>query len=504
MTSIKSASERRTSQTTAESTRLTGRMGGLSLALTVLAFSAPLSVVSGFIPLTILFGGEGAPFGFVLATAVLLLFSIGYVTMTKRVPKPGAFYAFISMGLGKTPGLGSAYLAVISYFLVYAGNYVWFGISFNALVQSLGGPETPWWIWSLVGWAGVSILGYFNIELSARVLTIVMALEVTLVLIVNGFVLAQGGAEGLSMEPFSPAKFLEGNFGVTMLFAILVFMGFEATALFRDEVRDPSRVVPRATYGAVIFVGALYTISAYALVIAFGSQAVTVATETPTEMFPTAIERYVTASVVPVAFVLISTSVIAASLAIHNVIARYIYNLAFDHALPHSLAKVHPRHHSPHRASNGLAIATGVILILVAILPLDEVLLYAQMIGLGSVGVLSLMAIVSAAVITWFARRRLTVREHPFKTFIAPAVAGLALAAVVVFACFNLELLVGGAPGEYTWLLAPLVLVFMIGTAVAIHFRRAKPDLYERLGRSEGLGQLRDGITNESYAPKRS
>lgn len=88
--------------------RLEGRMGGVSLALTVLAFSAPLSVVSGYIPFTIVFNGMGAPFAFVLATAILLLFSVGYVTMAKWLPRPGAFYAFISTGLGKATGLGAA------------------------------------------------------------------------------------------------------------------------------------------------------------------------------------------------------------------------------------------------------------------------------------------------------------------------------------------------------------------------------------------------------------
>lgn len=470
------------------STKLTGRMGGVSLALTVLAFSAPLSVVSGFIPITIMFGGEGAPFGFVLATAVLLLFSIGYVTMTRHVPKPGAFYAFISIGLGKTTGLGAAFLAVLSYLLVYTGNYAFFGISVTALVESLGGPGTPWWIWSLVGWAGVSLLGYFNIDLSARVLSVVMALEVALVMVVNGFVLAKGGAEGLSAEPFALTTFLEGDFGVTMLFAILVFMGFEATALFRDEVRNPGKTIPRATFGAVIFVGLLYTISAYVLVTAFGSEAVTVATETPTEMFPLTVSQYVSSSLVPVAFVLTSTSIVAASLSIHNVIARYIYNLAHDRALPHSLARVHDKHHSPSRSSNALAVVAGLILILMALLTLDEGLLYAQMIGIGSVGVLFLMALVSLSVIAWFFSRRASIRENALRTYVAPALAALTLFAVVLFSCLHFELLVGGENGQYDWLLLPLALVFVVGSGIALYFRRSKPDLYERLGRSEGSG----------------
>ncbi|WP_053386681.1 APC family permease [Leucobacter japonicus] len=465
--------------------KLTGKMGGISLALTVLAFSAPLSVVSGFIPVTIIFGGEGAPFGFILATVILLLFSIGYVTMTKRVDKPGAFYAFVSRGLGKSMGLGAAFLAVASYLLVHVGNLAWFGICVQALIGGFGGPATPWYVWSLTGWAAISILGYFNIELSAKVLTVVMALEVGLIMIFSIFTLVQGGADGLSAAPLLPTEFLKGDIGITLLFAVLVFMGFEATALFRDEVRNPNITIPRATYGAVIFVGVLYTLACYALVTAFGSEAVEVANATPTEMFPMAVSQYVATVFVQIALVLVATSAIAAALSIHNVVARYAYNLGYDQALPHSLSRVHPKHHSPYIASNTVAVVTGAVLVLIAVLRLDEGLLYAQLIGMGSVGVLSLYALVSVAVITWFVLRRDTFPDNAFKTYVAPGIAAAALVIVVVLATLNFHQLVGGDPGQYTWLLTPLPIAMVAGIIVASYFRRNKPARYARLGRSD-------------------
>ena len=179
-----------------ESARLTGRMGVASLALSVLAFSAPMAVVSGFIPFTILFDGVGATFGFVLTTVLLILFAIGYVTMAKHVPKPGDFYAFISSGLGKVVGLGCAFLAVISYVVVLAGTYAFLGISVSSLITSLHGPDTSWWIWTVIAWVVVSTLGYFHIELSAKVLSFSLVAEVLVVMIFNVFVLAKGGAEG--------------------------------------------------------------------------------------------------------------------------------------------------------------------------------------------------------------------------------------------------------------------------------------------------------------------
>src|SRR4051794_22196565 len=48
------------------------------------------------------------------------------------------------------------------------------------------------------------------------------------------------------------------------------FIGFEATAVFRDEARRPERTTPRATYLAVLIIGVFYAISCWALVEAAG------------------------------------------------------------------------------------------------------------------------------------------------------------------------------------------------------------------------------------------
>ncbi|MGO4246185.1 APC family permease [Paenarthrobacter sp. RAF54_2] len=460
-------------------------MSAKSLTLTVLAFSAPMAVVTGFIPFTILFGGQGATFAFVLVTILLLVFSVGYIAMTKHLPKPGAFYSFISAGLGKAAGLGSAYLAIVSYVAVLVGSYAFLGLCSSGLITSLNGPDTPWWVWSLAGWAVVSSLGYFHIELSAKILSIAMVGEVLLVMIFNVFVLAKGGAEGLSPTPFTPGALMEGDIPVTMLFCILVFMGFEATALFRDEVRSPDKTIPRATYGAVLFVGVLYIISAYALTSAYGSNAQEIATNAPATMFPDAIGAFVAPMFTQIAFIFVITSLIAALISIHNVVARYVYNLGFDKALPVYLSKIHPRHHSPHRASSAVAAAAGLLILVLILGQSDSAKVYGQLSGLGSIGVIFLMASVSLSVIAWFRTKARLTGENAFKVVIAPLISFLVLGFTVVFALMHFELIVGGAPGENIGLVFVLAGSFIAGIGVTIYFRFAKPHLYAGLGHDD-------------------
>lgn len=98
----------------------------------------------------------------------------------------------------------------------------------------------------------MTALGHFNIDLSRNVLGVLLIGEVAIVLALDAAVIFTGGNEGLSTGIVTPAQIVSGATGIALLFAILSFIGFEATAMFRDGAREPLRTIPRATYLAVI------------------------------------------------------------------------------------------------------------------------------------------------------------------------------------------------------------------------------------------------------------
>ncbi|GAA0319716.1 APC family permease [Kineococcus aurantiacus] len=461
----------------------------------MLAFSAPLVTVAGYISFAIGFVGKAAPIAWLVATVVLLIFAVGYTTMTRHIPRPGAFYTYISLGFGRVFGVGSAYLATISYLAITAGIYAFAGTSLGALVGILHGPSAPWWVWALVVWVIVTGLGHFNVELSAKVLGIVMVLEIIVVGVFNVFTLAKGGAEGLSAAPIDPSAFINGGTGMALLFAFGNFIGFEATALFRDEVKDPDRTIPRATYISVLLIGLFYAVSAYSLILAYGpDKAQGTSTSAPGDMFHDALSTFVAPAVSQVAVLLVTTSALASVLSVHNVSARYLFNLGADHALPHTLAAVHPRHKSPYRASLATAIITLVMVAPFAVFSDNPGFLQGTGSGVGTAGVLILMALVSLAVVKWFARTGRPAGESRWNVSIAPILSFVGLAAVVIFAVVRFDLLVGGAPGEYFWMLGVLLAFVAAGCGVALYYRSARPEWYARLGRQ-------DGTTAEEEAP---
>ncbi|WP_255347902.1 APC family permease [Citricoccus sp. CH26A] len=264
--------------------RLRRNLGTASIVFIVVAAASPLGVIGGPVPLGIAGGnGIGFPFAYVVATVVLLLFAVGFTQMTGFVKTAGAFYSYVARGLGQGAGLGAAFVALLAYLALAAGVYGLIGPGIAALVTSYGGPEIPWWIGATVAFAAAGVLGFRNIEISGKVLAILLLAEVAIVLVLDAAVVFSGGGpEGFSTGIITPTQIVSGAPGVGILFAILSFVGFEATAVFRDEARDPERTIPRATYISLIGIGVFYAVSAWLLIGAIGdSRAVQAATEAP-------------------------------------------------------------------------------------------------------------------------------------------------------------------------------------------------------------------------------
>lgn len=465
-----------------DSTRLSGQMSTTQLVLSVLAFSSPLTCLAGYFSLTIMSTGQTAPVAFAVVTIVLLVFSLGYMAMTRHMPRPGAFYAYISEGLGRRMGLASAFLATMSYSVIGMGVYCFAGLTITSLTQAYLGVTIAWWWGALAAWAAVAALGYFNVDVSARILVWVMLVEVAVVIVFDFVVVGRGGDSGLSLSPLNALSFAAGGeVWVGLLFAMLVFIGFEATALYRDEVRDPDRTIPRATYIAVSFIGILYTVSVLVMVLAFGSGAEDAARSDPAGMFDAAAGRYIGAWFADLAGLLVVTAVLAASLSIHNACTRYVFNLGADRALPASLSAVHHRHRSPYRASAAVSALTWIGVAAFAVAGTDPAVAYGQLAGLGNAGVFVLMTLVSAAVVVWFRRNRTVRQESVWVTTVAPGVSAVALTALLVFALLNFNLVAGDADGNTVLLLA-LASAFVIGFVVASVIKVRRPNDFHRLG----------------------
>src|SRR5699024_4362519 len=331
------------------SVRLEGELGTTQLVFMVAAAAAPLTVIGGNLSVAILNGnGPGAPVGFFIAMLVMFSFTIGFATMTPFVEEPGAFFAYITKSLGRRIGLPSAYIALLTYTGIQAGIYGFAGGSLQNTFNSNFGISVPWWVFAFVFIAIVSFLGYRRVDLNAKILSVVLTLEISVVIILDIIIFASGGKEGITADPISTSNLFTSGISVAILFALTCFTGFESTAIYRDETRNTSRVIPRATYIAVFLIGLFYALTAWAFVVGWGpSNVVDKVAENPDGFLVATALEYTGVIFADIINILLIISLFACVLSFHNIITRYQHALALKGDFPEKFSSVHKKHKSP-------------------------------------------------------------------------------------------------------------------------------------------------------------
>ncbi|VVP60854.1 Putrescine importer PuuP [Pseudomonas fluorescens] len=466
-------------------TKLSKKLGTLDIVFTVLAYNAPLTVITGYMPLMMVEGnGLGVPLAFLSAACLIMLFAFGFTAMSKHAPNPGAFYSYITIGLGRHLGLGSAFVAIMAYFFMMFSIYCYAGVSYTALANNvLGIPLMPWWGWSFLIMALVAVLGYLKVTLSAAVLSFALLLEVLLVIAWDGTVFATNGASNFSTEWLSTNNFISGSVGIAVLLAVGSFAGFEATAIFREEAKDPEKTIPRATFLAVGILAVLFILTAIAYITAYGAPSVMSATQAdPANAILNSVRQYLGNAGANVMNLLLCSSIFACLLAIQNILSRYVYSLASDRVLFRKLAHVHPKHQSPHYASLLVTAISIAVMSICIIYNVDPYKGYGGFGGVGGYALMLLQLLTAVSIIAYFAKVKHTYSF--WRAYFAPGLAAVGLLCTSWLATTNMELLTGDTTLAYS-LMGMAFALLAIGVVYAHYLRSARPDAYRRIGRQE-------------------
>lgn len=463
--------------------KLSGNMGVLDIIFTVLAYNSPLTAIIAFIPIMISVGnGLGTPLIFLAAAGLLMLFAVGFTAMSRHVPNAGAYYAYISVGLGRPFGLGSAFMAILLYLFMLTGSYLYASIVLGGFSQDMMGINLGhWWEYTLALMAVVAVLGYYRITLSAKVLTLALAGEVIVVALWDLAVAWRVGPSNLTTDWLNTTTFFSGSIGLALLFGVTCFSGFEATAIFREEVKNPERTIPLATYGSIIFMGGLYAIAAYFLIIAIGpDEALTKTSEGYATLAMESVHDYLGRVGRDTVSVLMCTSIFAAVLSLQNILSRYLYCLGVDGILPRRLAEVHGKHGSPHRASLLTSLLSLIAIVGIAVANVVPAESYAVATGIAGYAMMMLQLLTSLAVVVYFKKK--THAEGCWKTSVAPILSMIGLSVTFWLGSTNLDLLTGNATVAYL-LIGCVLATLIFGLSYAVYLRRYKPTVYAAIGR---------------------
>ncbi|GAB2572112.1 APC family permease [Leucobacter ruminantium] len=457
----------------------------VTIVLMVTAAAAPLVVVSTYIPLSIANGaGMTVPITYLTATLILLVFTVGFAQMAKRITASGAFYNFTTQGLGKPVGLGAGMTVMIGYSMISAAIQGGFGFFAAQLLKNYLNVDVPWWVCSIASLILMFVLAYFRVTLTGRILGIALGLEVAVVFVVATMTIVSGGAQGQMLETFNPAGWAAAPaVGIGFFFAFWSWIGFETTAIYGEETADPKKSVPKATYIAVITLGVFYTFAAYAGVVGFGDQSPEQASNLIDQYFFVLADMYTWPFMHVIMDFLVVTGFFACSFAFFNNAARYFFSMGRDGILPSQVGRTHPVHKSPYVANGLQAIIAIAVVVIFALIGADPVIHLGGWLPIFcTLSIILVQALVSLAVIRYFNREKRRTATDWWKTFIAPLIGFVAQAVVMYLLVINLPFLAGSE--ELVVVLIPVyvAIVFIVGLLWALYLRRTYPKRYARIG----------------------
>jgi len=421
-----------------------GRLGVIGIVFFVVAAAAPLVGMTGAVPVAVVVGnGAAAPGAYVCIGLVLLLFSVGYGAMGRHVTNAGAFFAYVGRGLGIAPGVGSAFVSLVAYLAIQLAIFGFFGAVAGGTMSSTFGVDWPWYVWTLIAWLVVTALSLASVDVGAKLLGVLMGLELLSLFITFLAVLFHGGGpEGIDLAAsFAPSNIFVGGIagasGIAFAFAFASYIGFEATAIYGEEAKDPHRTVPIATYVAVGVITVIFAVTSWAMVSGLGPSVVvekmaeissvdgTPLANPAAVLFAIATE-YVGSWMATLMSWLVISSLFAGLLAFQNSSARYFYAMGRAGVLPQRLDRVNGRG-APALASITTSVITFIVILIFVIQGLDPVLnLFFWFSGLAVVAIMWVEILVCFAVVVYFRRTKLDTRV--WNTLIAPLAAALLLA----------------------------------------------------------------------------
>ena len=329
-------------------------LGVPDIVFFIVAASAPLTVIAGGVSSTYLVtGNAGVPLLFIVLGAILALFVTGYAAMSHHIADAGAFYAYVSKGIGKVAGVGTAFGSpLIAYNTMQVGILGLFGAVFAGFMAEHTSLDWQWYTWVFVAIVVIGVLGWLRVDLNAKVLAIFLTCEILVVLFFDLVVAADPGPQGISGDQWDPSIAFGAGVGAALCFTMAAFVGFESAAIYGEECKNPRRTVARATYIALGITSIFYALSAWMLASAAGTDTVISADAlvqggftTPDGSAPDPISILfitlnvqVSKTIADIATLLFCTSLFAASLSFHNAVARYFFALGRARVLPRSSA----------------------------------------------------------------------------------------------------------------------------------------------------------------------
>ena len=407
---------------------------------------APAAAVAFSIIFAVTYAGGATPLAVVLALIACLFVAISIGQLARHLPSAGGLYTYNARALHPTVGFFVAWGFMLAEPLVAPLLYLIFGNVIGVYLTSHF--NTPTWLWApfaVVAGIGVWVLVYRGIRISTEAGVAMGAFEIVVFLaLAITLIVAAGSKNTLSVfNPSTGNTHGLGSLFAGMVYTVLAFIGFEASAPLGEEAKDPKRTIPRAVILSCVLIGVFYLVCYYGAMVYFGP--LQAGSSDPKVGFfyfnggdPwDGLAAKVWGPFSILVLLAIINSAFANSNAGANAATRVGYALGRVGILPRALASVHPRFKTPYIAvhvQGALGIVIAVVLGFALQGPLNAFAL---------LGTIATLVVVMIYILTNLSNIVFYMREHrdelnPLWNLIVP-VLGILIFIPVLIAAFGID-----------------------------------------------------------------
>ncbi len=340
-----------------------------------IGFIGPAFSAAFFIPTIVgaSVNGKGAGIASPVSIIVAMIGMAGIAWIISRyaarIHAAGSLYNYVTEAFGERVGFvgGWAYYGGMMALTLAIG--LAFGGFLHDTLFFNHGFDLAWYWYSIAFWVVAFLMMFRGVAISTRV-QLVLGLGSALVIL--GFsiwVIANGGSNGLSAEPFNPGSSSQGWNGIFfgVLYAVIMFIGFETSANLAEETANPKQNIPKAIFGSFLAVGVFYIIVTYAQAVGFGVSVDNWLANFPPLYALAADPQFGGSGFSELVQWIIVIDIAAVGLGTATGTSRGLFALARDGRLPRVLARVQETYKTPWVAALFMAVLAIVVIAVVAL-----------------------------------------------------------------------------------------------------------------------------------------
>lgn len=311
--------------------------------------------------------GVAIPISLILAAIGMLGVSWIISRFAKRIHAAGSLYDYVTAAFGRRAG----FVAGWTYYGGMTALTLAIGLAFGGFLSSTllinHDIDIQWYWLAIAFWIVAGAIMVLGVQISTRLQLILALVSMAVILAFAVYIILKGGSDGLSGEPFNPGNSTFTGIFYGMLYAVIMFIGFETAANLAEETAEPKRSIPIAVFASVIVVGIFYVIVSYGLLAAFGFD---IAAFLDLANFPplyaaSANPEFGGDNFAELVQWMVVLDIAAVGLGTATGTSRGYFALGRDGRLPRILSHVNDRFRTPDVASVVLAVGAIIVIIIV-------------------------------------------------------------------------------------------------------------------------------------------